>query len=234
MRGVVLLTAVMSLFGCAFGRTGLIRQQAERLVPGCAVDEPGKVDWREIEPWLYKVEACGTDLWCKESGKLSCSTTRMLTLQEFRIEKGAEALRCPVSSVVVTEHIDFAMGDPVKDLWWWGVDEVSGCGRAVWCGERGDARTRLCEFPPDFTTTAAQLAVDTGCPIDQMQPQARQVFEKRLWKAPERGQQAIVTGQSSWRIEACGRAYSCTVTSGAAAAVVCKPALDAAPVSQQP
>lgn len=222
MRYVTLLVV---LSGC-FGRTGYIRQQSERLVPGCSVDAPGAVEWKEVAPWIYKVQACGKGLWCSERNGIRCTTD----------DETAVMMRC--SEPLTFGRVDFAMGDPLKDKWWWGVDEISGCGRTFWCGERGDEQRHLCEPPEDFNTVAAQLAVETQCPVEQMWGQTRQVFVKRLWRGPQRGQTgATIEMQLSWRIDACGKSYSCTLTGGLAPVVTCKAALDGpapAPMPAQP
>lgn len=238
MRSIAILATVLLLAACAFARPGLIRQGVARLKPDCDVDADSNFHWVEIEPWLYKVKACGAFVWCRErpGDGIKCSAKELLTKGETERRWAAELLRCPLEQVEKADWIDPPMGDPLKDHWWWGADEVAGCGRAVWCGDReiprGAERTLLCEQPDDYGTVAAQLTVDTGCPVDQMVPQARQVFVKRFWKPPERGQQSpTITGQASWRIDACGHLYSCTVTGGAAAAVTCKTALN---TGQQP
>jgi hypothetical protein len=222
------ITVFLLLAGCAMGRTGLIREAAARVVPQCAVDDPGKVRWKEISGWTYVVNACGEELWCRERTGMKCLKRSLI----------AELLRCPASGLTFTP-IDFEMGDPVRDRFWWGANEVTGCGRAAWCGEherKSDGEISLvCEPPDDFNTAAAQLAVESGCPAAQIQPEARQVFTERVAKRPPPGQQKwTIDMQISWRLSGCGRTYSCAVNGGAAPAVACKAALDAAPALTPP
>lgn len=113
--------------------------------------------------------------------------------------------------------------DPLRPRWGWAGIEATGCGLAAWCGDL-PSRGPGCVYPNDFYTAAAQLALETQCAESSIDPVMQQVFARRTWSA-ERGESLQIT----WRLNACGNAYVCSVTSGLAATVSCKAALASQP-----
>ncbi len=134
----------------------------------------------------------------------------------------AELLRCPTEQVHL-DQIGFDADDPLRTDWSWVGSEAEGCGRAVWCGE-SEGRF-WCKTTEDYEVAAAQLAIETQCARANMVAEQRQVFTKRSWDRNRRE----VRGQVTWRINACGAPYVCSVTAGLAAGVQCKAALSAQP-----
>jgi hypothetical protein len=138
------------------------------------------------------------------------------------LEKAAELLRCPKEQVTITS-LAFQEADPARQRWGWVDAEARGCSLAAWCGEAKDSGL-ICRYPGDFYIAAAQLAVETQCPENTIQPQMQQEFSKRTWSL-ERGESFQIT----WRLAACAREYTCSVTGGLAASVTCKVALSSQP-----
>lgn len=135
-------------------------------------------------------------------------------------------LQCPVGELK-SESISFGRNNQGADPFRWGNVEFSGCGRSTWCGERRGQRTR-CEAPADLEVAAQQLAIETGCPAESIAQ-----LQHFATRAPQGRRE--VFGQSTYRVEACGGQYSCTiplyapydnetlVPSAAQGGVVCKP-----------
>jgi hypothetical protein len=204
---------------------------AEQLIPDC---KRLIAHLDENDGWLWKVDGCGKTVWCLYGGQdMHCMVNRPETDNDRqekvrlaegrrRLELAAAALRCPTEKV----HFDdlaFEAGDPLLSRWDWVEAEAIGCGRVVWCSAP-KVRDVRCQNTDDFDTAAAQLALETQCPVEQIEQVQRQVFTKRAWDAQRRE----VRGQISWRLNACGRAYVCAVTAGMASNVSCKAALDSA------
>lgn len=226
-----LIIAVLSLSAC-LGPLHAIRAEAaaEKLIPGCKQIQ-AVLD--ENEGWLWRAEGCGKTVWCLYGGSdMHCVAKRPdtdRTIEQRKrlseaIRRAGEAgdmLRCPPDQVRF-DDFNFERGDPLWDNYDWVESEAFGCGRVAWCGQRGEIL--VCKNTADFDTAAAQLALETQCPVEQIDQVQRQVFSRRTWDAQRRE----VRGQVSWRLTACGHPYVCAVTAGLSSSVACKAALDTA------
>lgn len=111
-------------------------------------------------------------------------------------------LQCPVGELR-SEAIGFGRNNQAADPFRWGNVEFSGCGRSTWCGDRRGQRMR-CEAPADLEIAAQQLAIETGCPVESIVQ-----LQHFATRAPQGRRE--VFGQSTYRVEACGERYACTV-----------------------
>jgi hypothetical protein len=221
MRSLGLVVVALCLFpACLFPlHEARAAEAARALIRDCpkinAYSDPD-------DGWLWSAQGCGYGVWCWYGGP-----DRAMKCSRFRpLEESARALlSCPQGKLTKGE-VD--RGDPGREQTPWVEAEIAGCGRAVWCGR--DEGAERCRQTPDFDTAAAQLAVETGCAAEQMQPATRQVFSRREW-VTEKGNPGQLKMQISWRLDACGKPYSCSLLGGLTPVVTCKAALDAPVVS---
>jgi hypothetical protein len=111
MRALVALLAAGLLSSCLVAREDAIRKEAARLVPDCHLDDTAKIRWTELEPWLYRADACDTTLWCREKQTVKCQTTRILTATETGLQLASELLKC-APTALSSERIEFGPNDP--------------------------------------------------------------------------------------------------------------------------
>lgn len=101
------------------------------------------------------------------------------------------------------ESISFGRNNGPADPYRWANMQFAGCGRAIWCGE-GPGGVARCAAPADLEVAIAQLAVETGC-------EAQSIVQLQRYVTQTPGGRHELFGQSTYRVEACGQRYSCTV-----------------------
>lgn len=222
---IILLTLALAAIGCARGEQ--LRLAARQAVPGCEDKIVG--EGSEEEPWLWRFDVCDKPVWCQDRDGYKCSTTRPKTVMSKRLEVASKALRCSDSPAV--EHLELDGWDPLHEKYDWVEIEATACERTVWCGDL-DGKY-ICRNPHDFEIAAAQLAVESGCAVAKIQPEARQIFVRRRF-VREKGKPDAIEFQSSWRLTGCGRTFVCGIVGGLSPTITCKAALDADPALPPP
>jgi hypothetical protein len=108
------------------------------------------------------------------------------------VERLARAqLQC--QEPLIAESVNFNRSDANADPHRWAEQQIHGCDRATWCGTPADRM--VCRPPADLDLAMHQLAVETGCAPTAI----RQL------------QRFAVNAQATYRLEACGRTFACTV-----------------------
>lgn len=190
MRTAV-LSLVVAMSGCALARSGRINEGATALDPACA---SAKYDFEEVEPWLWRVK-CGKGVivWCQGADvePMRCTRERPETERSRREKAMRDYLACPTGELK-TSRVDFDNRNKLADPYRWGELQIEGCGRLGWWGNKGNGDRML--DPPDLEIALNQLAVESGCaePARQVQHYGNRV-------------------QGTYRLEACGRAFACSV-----------------------